>query len=561
MNDVMVIMPFLPIDKSKVVVPLRSPHNIFVDSSAVRNSCCGRGDFFRLNRGCLLLASYELLTSSVQLFPTCFGRASKGFIIHSTTMVRTHAAAAAAVLVLWSTAMMGVVDAKIGSALQERIKEAVAKRNKKGGGGKNNKKGNTNSVISDLVKQGMSGKVGKGMSRGIMSSYSASPSPSPRPSPSPSPRPSSRSATTKKKIKGGKAGNGKNGKTHIPDISPAPTKMPKTPKIPVKAPAPVAVKTDAPVVPDTPVAAPVAAPVTSAPTRCTPTVGTCRADEASLADILQTAAPGSTIAMCGDSTITTTSGPFNIANDDITFCCATTGCVLKSGVPDRILQVTGRSVTLQDLTFQNGRAMDDDGGTGGNVQIDAAGNHRIIDSAFLNGEAAGSGGNVYIQTIDGTVTIEGSIFNDGTASFHGGGLHVIGATDVMVTGTLFERNAAMSGGGLSTTRGSEDATGQAVTIEDSMFNMNSAMLGGGFLVSTLGQLPSLSILNTEFIANNAVQLGGVGVVAEFFEDIALEFSGNSGDRNTADTPICAEIFTIIEEDTEPLCLEVNADFP
>jgi len=49
----------------------------------------------------------------------------------------------------------------------------------------------------------------------------------------------------------------------------------------------------------------------------------------------------------------------------------------------------------------------------------------------------------------------------------------------------------------------------------------------------MGQLPSLLILNTEFIANNAAQLGGAGVVAEFFEDIALEFSGNSGERNTA----------------------------
>ena len=203
---------------------------------------------------------------------------------------------------------------------------------------------------------------------------------------------------------------------------------------------------------------------------------------------------------------------------------------------------------------------DNDGGTGGNVQIDAAGNHRIIDSAFLNGMAAESGGNVYIRTVDGTVTIEGSVFNDGTASMNGGGLHIDGATDVTVTGTIFGQNVAMSGGGLSTTRGAEDASGQVVTVQGSMFNMNSAVSGGGFLVSNMGQLPSLSILNTEFIANNAAQLGGAGVVAEFFEDIALEFSGNSGERNTADTLICAEIFTTIEG-TSPLCLEVNADFP
>jgi len=167
-------------------------------------------------------------------------------------------------------------------------------------------------------------------------------------------------------------------------------------------------------------------------------------------------------------------------NDDITFCCATTDCILESGVPDRILQVTGRSVTLQGLTFQNGQAMDNDGGTGGNVQIDAAGNHRIIDSAFLNGVAADSGGNVYIRTVDGTVAIEGSVFNDGTTSMNGGGLHVDGAMDVTVLGTLFEQNAAQRGGGLSTTRGAEDASGQVVTIQDSMFKMNSAVSGGGF---------------------------------------------------------------------------------
>jgi len=95
---------------------------------------------------------------------------------------------------------------------------------------------------------------------------------------------------------------------------------------------------------------------------------------------------------------------FVVSNDTITISGSDAGVTLDGGSALRLFAVTGTAtLTLQDLTFQNGSAV----GTAGNV------------TGQRGGGGAGLGGAVFVD--GGTLTVQGSTFTNNTAQGGAGG--------------------------------------------------------------------------------------------------------------------------------------------
>jgi len=113
------------------------------------------------------------------------------------------------------------------------------------------------------------------------------------------------------------------------------------------------------------------------------------------------------------------------------------------------------------------------------------------------------------------------------------------------------------------TQGNPVASGMMITIEGSRFFGNSGAVGGGFMVSLLGIMPSLAIMNTEFSDNSSDFNGAVGAIADFLDNLELDLSGNYGDGNIADAPQFCNDFAAVDNPNvdEPTCIDVDEDFP
>lgn len=296
----------------------------------------------------------------------------------------------------------------------------------------------------------------------------------------------------------------------------------------------------APTVPAAPTpASPTPAPATPTPPAvdCVPTAGAC---VSTAADIETGAATASAVvAICAPSTITTNAA-ISIAQNSVTICCASTDasqCVLQSSGTDSVMEVTGDSITLRDLSFLDGSA---DSVFGGNVAISGDGSHIISGCIFRNGQASQAGGNLFIDTKD-SVLIEGSTFANGEAGRNGGGLYVENARTVTLKDSSFESNSAPggTGGGFFSVLETPTDFGQAIVIDNTDFNSNTAAIGGGFFVTQLGTLPTLTILNSEFSSNVGTDAAGAGAIAESLNNLILVIAGGSGSANQS--PVCADI--------------------
>lgn len=343
-----------------------------------------------------------------------------------------------------------------------------------------------------------------------------------------------KSTTTKNGPK--ESGRKKKKKTLPPTLSPAPTSF-------TFSPAPTFMETGT------------FGPTPSTNARCTPTVGPCISTESALIAALKMLTSGNTVALCGGNGATiTTKAALVIDAAETRLCCAGSSCVVKSTGNDSNLVVAGDSVTIQDITFMDGESARN----GGNVEIIGAGNHRIIGSSFRNGISDMSGGNLFINT-PGTVTVEGSSFIDGTANIGGGGLAVQGASAITVLTSEFMGNMAPQGGAYYSTRGSDVSTGQMITIANSEFIGNSGDIGGALLVSELGDMPTLSILNTEFTENTAMIDAGVGAIGEYLDNLKLVLQNTRG-RDNVGGPLCNGFAIFESMEAEPKCIEIAEDY-
>jgi hypothetical protein len=299
---------------------------------------------------------------------------------------------------------------------------------------------------------------------------------------------------------------------------------------------------------------PVAAPHTTPTRRCSPTVGRCVSSAKALSRVLRSLSDGNTVSLCGDSTINTDT-VLEIDASSTKLCCQGTNCKVQSKGEDSILTVFGNSVTIQDIIFLDGVSNMD----GGNVGIFGSGNHRIVGSSFRNGVSGALGGNLYIAT-EGTVTIEDSDFIDGTAAISGGGVAIETASAVTVINSRFIGNLAPKGGGFYSTRSNPESMGQMITISDSNFMANSGQVGGGVYVETLGKMPMLSILSSDFSDNSASIAGGAGTFVEYLTNLNLVLKSNKGQGNVG-SQLCGGFLGVSNKSNTPVCVQTTQKYP
>lgn len=296
-----------------------------------------------------------------------------------------------------------------------------------------------------------------------------------------------------------------------------------------------------------PAPAPVPIPV------CMPTTGPCVSSFSSFQSAVDQAGSDSVVSLCGSNTITMPSAV--VINDSrVTVCCESDDCVLESTGAGRNLVATGSDLTLSNVLFKGGSSQEGRGG--GNVEILANGTHRILNCAFEGGRHESSGGNLFIGTFD-SVLVQNSRFADGDAQ-RGGGLYVEDALEVIVTDSEFVNNKALvsTGGGGMMITSTPSAAGQSVTLYNTTFRKNQASFGAGYLATTMGELPKLSIIESKFEDNEAFEGGAVWVALyDALDTLDLTLCGNAGFGNVAENE-CDDIFFAAQK----LCIAVTEDF-
>jgi len=204
---------------------------------------------------------------------------------------------------------------------------------------------------------------------------------------------------------------------------------------------------------------------------------------------------------------------------------------LSGGGTTRILAMrppfnTPRTLTVQNLTFEDGYTGDQPGGDvdsgGGAIYRGSFGDLNVIDSIFRNnvGPATGqdvAGGAIYSRG-SGTTTVVGSVFTGNQCS-SGGALGNL-ANDLTVYNSILTGNAATGSGGNPGNGGNGggiymDGNDQTVDVCGTSISDNDANARGGgfFRVSNNGVGPMTidrsTISDNEIPANSSSQAGGL----------------------------------------------------
>ncbi len=171
--------------------------------------------------------------------------------------------------------------------------------------------------------------------------------------------------------------------------------------------------------------------------------------------------------------------------------------------------LTGETVTVSNLTFQNGAAEE-----GGAIGSDNETTSEItVSNSVFTSNYAGGGGAIAAST----VTVNASSFDGNSALMFGG---AIGAFTVTVTNSSFDGNNAGSADAPVAFGGAVYAAEATVTA--SSFNNNSTIGYGGAIISG-----ELTVTTSSFDGNSAA--GGGAVMSG-----TLDVSGSSFTNNSAD---------------------------
>ena len=170
---------------------------------------------------------------------------------------------------------------------------------------------------------------------------------------------------------------------------------------------------------------------------------TCLSNFNSLSLALKSAMPKEKVVICAGASIIVQKTLQVNANDVVISCSVRdTGtnsqaskCILdKSWYKDRILTVFGSSITLQDLSFQNGS---EDSAMGGAILLAGMGEH-IIERCTFKSNHADNGGAIYVQL--GALILRHSRFEDNSANVHGGVMSVASGSRGVVMNVLLSDN-------------------------------------------------------------------------------------------------------------------------
>ena len=176
----------------------------------------------------------------------------------------------------------------------------------------------------------------------------------------------------------------------------------------------------------------------------------------------------------------------------------------------------GASLTLQNITLQNGYSSSD----GGAIYVERLSTLNMTNSA-INNSTARNGGAIALNgwgssDAGGTLNVTNSSFsgNSSTAAAipgggnGGGALYVTGGSTATVTGSTFSNNQSVNGGGIH-------ILGANLTVANSIFTGNIAnnTAGGGgggaiYVDGTKNFNGTIDIDNSTFTNNQTNQLGG-----------------------------------------------------
>ncbi|MAT98589.1 MAG: hypothetical protein CL608_15715 [Anaerolineaceae bacterium] len=190
---------------------------------------------------------------------------------------------------------------------------------------------------------------------------------------------------------------------------------------------------------------------------------------------------------------------------------------LSGGGSTRLFNLqNGASLTLQNITLQNGYSSSD----GGAVYVERLSTLTLTNSA-INNSVAANGGAIALNgwgssDAGGTLIVTDSSFsgNQSTAAAipgggnGGGALYITGGSTATVSGSIFSNNVSVNGGGIH-------ILGANLTVSDSTFSgnvaNNSAGGGGGgaiYVDGTKNFNGTIDISTSTFSNNQSNQLGG-----------------------------------------------------
>lgn len=154
------------------------------------------------------------------------------------------------------------------------------------------------------------------------------------------------------------------------------------------------------------------------------------------------------------------------------------------------------TLTLVDLTVQDGRASDGGGLAGDDATL------CIARSVFANNYASYAGGGIYLGG-SGTLQIEDSIFYGNDADYEGGGIEAYAYTVTIEDSEFYGNWSGYEAGALEL-----DSTGSG-TITDTDFTSNEAIYSGGAMVyGGWGPALTLDLTGVTFTSNTSGYEGG-----------------------------------------------------
>lgn len=197
--------------------------------------------------------------------------------------------------------------------------------------------------------------------------------------------------------------------------------------------------------------------------------------------------------------------------------------------PFRFFEVmVNGSLTLENMTLENGDVLDDWGGA-----VYASSSSLTLNRVRFVNNHADNGGAVYLTF--GALTIQESEFLENHASFMGGAINVDSAR-VSVRNTQFIGNTSDSGGGAMS---SESVT---LVIEDSLFlqNISKGTRGGALHLEHV----NATVVRNQFYQNQAEWVGGAISVNNPVTTGTSDDEGNPLDQ-VDDSPMYIQMATLI----------------
>jgi predicted outer membrane repeat protein len=173
---------------------------------------------------------------------------------------------------------------------------------------------------------------------------------------------------------------------------------------------------------------------------------------------------------------------------------------------------TGSTIIISSSVFHN-----NSGRNGGGIYFSRGGSDSgslaIYGTTFTDNSATDAGGAIYAHLLTLPLLVNNSVLRGNSAGNEGGGIHIGGVGQVMITHSTLQDNLATLGGGLYNDY-------SALTIGNTTLHSNSASeFGGGIYLHQ----STATLRNSTLNGNSAVMLGG-GIYTAAYSGIGIHNS-------------------------------------